>query len=561
MKQNPCEKNSTFPSGNEQSPIVENPLDCENSDDPIITLAKERFNIAAPYPFQRLVINNILCGCGYYGQEVSAEAPKKQIVILPTGAGKSLCFILPGLLISGITLIVYPLLALMTDQARRIESIGAHAVIIRGGQTNGERKELWNKLYTGKARFILTNPEMLCDQEVAKKLQDLHIAHAVIDETHTVSEWGESFRSSYLEIGSNINALSPDQITACTATASPAIIEKIINILFQGQQPHIISGNPDRSNISYQSIPTLSKNHDLASLCKREVCKRPILVFCSSRVGTIQTAYFLTKQLQENTIRYYHAGLSRAERDHIESWFFSSSDGILCTTTAYGMGVDKKNIRTVIHYNLSSSVEAYLQESGRAGRDQDLAKAIVLLGFDDVNTTNCAVNYLDVKEAGMNIRRKTIQSIFLYNSHCRREQLLSALGADCDICFGCDICTHSTILFCDGETEIMRLLQEHPLKFTIEDIIYILKGSLWRHHYERRYWRNRSFGVLKSWTIEEIEQAINTLLAMKVIHISSNILWKYRVKPAVWYRKFHHAKSTETLHGRSLDESAVRAFL
>jgi ATP-dependent DNA helicase RecQ len=428
--------------------------------------AKEYFGLSYLFPYQRLAIANILEAAAGEGEDRASLG--RQIVILPTGAGKSLCFQLPAMLLPGPTLVLYPILSLMADQERRLMERGFSPVMLRGGQTAEEREELWRRVKSGESRFIIANPEVLLTERIAPRLGELGVSHLVIDEAHCVSEWGESFRPSYLRIGEIIEAVKGSRsregpgggellVTAFTATASAPVLEKIEGYIFGGLGARRIIGNPDRSNIIYAARGSILK--DLAVrdfLVKHE---RPAIVFCSSRRGTERMAAFLRNRLSAGSlpgelrlgdlpreeIRFYHAGLSREEKTGVENWFFASKRGVLTATCAYGMGVDKGDIRTVIHRDVPSSVEAYLQESGRAGRDGLASRAILLWGPED------GTGRRETEEEGRAGRFRALLAYGKDTGNCRREALLRLLDYEgngekpagnapeqicCDVCGG-----------------------------------------------------------------------------------------------------------------------------
>jgi ATP-dependent DNA helicase RecQ len=344
--------------------------------DPVTAKCQSVFGIPYPYPWQRLIIAGVL-------DAVTApmREPLRQIAVLPTGAGKSLCWMLPAVLVEGLTIAVFPLLSLMSDQERRLTECGIKSVVLRGGQAKSERKKSWNMLKLGEAKIVLANPEVLQSPEVESRLEKLHPTFLVVDETHTVSQWGESFRPACAEMGRLVKSWEPPAVLALTATAGPHMRERIKELLFNGETPTEALADPDRPAIRYGVYPSLSRSHGLDRLVRD--LPRPAIVFGSTRPNVEQAARMLRRRLKNEEIRYYHAGLSREEKNRLEGWFLSSEDGILCATCAYGMGVDKKNIRTVIHLSPPSSAEAYLQESGRASRDGKGASAWLIMTPED----------------------------------------------------------------------------------------------------------------------------------------------------------------------------------
>ncbi len=397
--------------------------------DEISEAAFQAFKIRALTPWQRLVIANIMDAAKSdtkSSEDGDMDSLKKQIVLLPTGAGKSLCFQVPALLLSGATLVVYPLRSLMSDQERRIKAAGIECAVLRGGQSEDEREAAFSKIENG-AKIIIANPEILVLPKIRARLKKCALAHIVIDEAHCVSEWGDSFRPAYLELGKIIDELNAPVVTAFTATASPEVLSRISDILFGGAA-HIVRGESDRPNIRYCVRKTAAKQQALLQLLPR--CKRPLLIFCSTRRGAEEASRGINACFGRGSARFYHAGLEREEKERIETWFFQSTDGILCATCAYGMGVDKPDIRTVIHVDAPETAERYLQEAGRAGRDGSGANAILLWSQED------CIRFADAakKREGAAMRR------FAETRGCRRLVLLDALGAEKAACSGCDNC-------------------------------------------------------------------------------------------------------------------------
>jgi ATP-dependent DNA helicase RecQ len=453
----------------------------------------------------------------FSGEDEDRESLGRQIVILPTGAGKSLCFQLPAMLLSGPTLVIYPLLSLMADQERRLRERGFAPLTLRGGQGREERDALWKKLRSGESRFIIANPEVLLTRAVAARLGEIGIVHVVIDEAHCVSEWGESFRPAYLEIGKILEAVkgpggTRPLVTAFTATASAAVLEKIERYIF-ASRAHRIIGNPDRSNIRYAAQGCLLRDLAVRDLLRTNL--RPAIVFCSSRTGTEKLARHLRTNVRQNglgdrEIRFYHAGLSREEKTEVESWFFHSGEGVLVSTCAYGMGVDKANIRTVIHRDCPPSVEAYLQESGRAGRDGEASRAILLWGPEDEQAMRRAKTGAD---------RDRLAGLLAYARDavvCRREALLRLLNYEGarespgPVC--CDVCEGTARTRPREEPALLDFFRKNRLRYTPAEAAGILAAS---EHI--------------AWSDSEAKQAIQLLLGDNSLRMLKNPLWKDRL--------------------------------
>jgi ATP-dependent DNA helicase RecQ len=507
----------------------------QEKNDPLTGAVKNLFGLSYLFPYQRLVMTNILEAAQATGipvkwsgesetseteEEPSVSVPLsdrevsgRQIVILPTGAGKSLCFQLPAMLIEGLTLVIYPILSLMADQQRRLSERGFSPVMIRGGQSKEERNEIWQKLENGQSRFIIANPEVLLTPQVKEKLEKIKVVHVVIDEAHCVSEWGESFRPSYLEIGSIINSLNPPLVTAFTATASAPVLEKIKKYIFGDCDVNQIAGNPDRPNIYYTAKGCINRNLAVRDLLVSN--KRPAIVFCSSRPGTEKLARYLRGEIKEmgydwhSEIRFYHAGLSREEKAETEKWLLKNTEAVLCSTCAFGMGVDKADVRTVIHRDCAPSVEAYLQESGRAGRDGEQSKAILLWGPEDETALTRAKT-----PAG----KKRLLALFSYaqdTEHCRRHSLLTMLNYDSGgevpekLC--CDVCEKEAVGNLREEVSTLNFFRKNKRRFTQSEAAGVLAES-----------------ETIRWEKEEASQVIGYLLKAKKLR-RLNFPWKNKL--------------------------------
>ncbi|NLK13386.1 MAG: ATP-dependent DNA helicase RecQ [Spirochaetales bacterium] len=447
--------------------------------DHITSLARERFGINAVRPFQYLVIRRIL-------EEDKKETPHPgMIVTLPTGSGKSLCFMLPTLVVSGLTIIVYPLLALMSDQMRRFEEARIPVLCLKGGQSRKERARILSRL--ADVRALVTNAETLANPGVLSTLLHVPISMIVIDEAHTIERWGSSFRPALRTLSSLIAHLRPRQTLCFTATADDAVINQLNTLFFNGEPAHLVRGSSDRENIAYHSYPALSKSRAITTLLHNP-STRPAIVFAPTRALTERLARYFRISNPALDVRYYHAGLPKDARLAIEEWYYHHPDGVLFSTNAYGMGMDKKNIRTVIHYAPPSDALAFLQESGRAGRDGLPAQSIVLINEAD--------------------RSSPLFPIFNQHERCYRSLLLSLMDEELEHCFGCGVCLNHRILLREGERPILRTIFFNPLKYTPYTLALMLQKKDARVLYS---------GSLSTWRIREIEEAVRTLVAERKI--------------------------------------------
>lgn len=405
-----------------------------------IAQALRAWGVPYLFPYQELVVQGL-----FDRDEV------RQAVILPTGAGKSLCFQLPAALLPHPTLVVYPLRSLTADQRRRAAQAGLPSAVLQGGQTTAQRNRVWESLEAGRIRLLLSNPETLAQPRVLERLRAIPLSHAVVDEAHCVELWGTSFRPGYRQLGSVLTELRVPRITAFTATATGRIVSGWADSIFGGRSFSVIRAPVDRPNIDFVHEPYLSLRKSLPRAVLRE--RRPSVVFCRSREQVRRWAHHLNRETALD-VRFYHAGLSREEKTRVEHWFFGSRDGVLLATNAYGMGVDKPDIRTVFHLEAAPCPEDYLQEAGRAGRDGAPARAVRL------------------------VRSRALEP----PGRCRRASLLDAFEEEA-VCSGCDVCRGQDQAPPQDVGPALRRLAPWVRRFTKDEARTFLSGrvppSLW----------------------------------------------------------------------------------
>jgi ATP-dependent DNA helicase RecQ len=444
-------------------------------------------------------------------------------VVLPTGAGKSLCFQLAALLIDGPTLVLLPLLSLLADQRRRLRDAGVSVAELRGGQEPAERDALFTSLATGRVRLVLATPEACLVEGTLKRLAAAGVAHLVVDEAHCISEWGDSFRPSYLALGALARAIGAPVVTAFTATASEPVLRRIREVLLLGDDCRMVTADPDRPNIRYAVLPVLCRARALECIARDR--PRPLIVFCRTRDGTEVLARETARRLPEAVVLFYHAGLGREERAGIERRFLPSDDAILFATSAFGLGVDKANVRTVVHADVPPSIEAYLQETGRAGRDGAPAEAMLLVSREDERFL------AGLRDARDRDRLERMVGYARSAGICRRRMLLEMMGQPPVACAGCDVCDGTAVEAAEGEREILSLVAAHPRRFGASRAAEVLVGLSTPRTVRGFLDGVRGFGALAGWERGDVEEAIAALAALGRLR-SASWPWRGTLAPA-----------------------------
>jgi len=335
------------------------------------TLAQERFGYDRLHPGQERAIQAVLAG-------------NDTLVVMPTGGGKSAIYQLAASMIEGATVVVSPLLALQRDQVQAIaqQDVG-DAAVINSTLNETERQEAFEHLQTGKLEFIFLAPEQFGNPETLLQLQAADLSLFVVDEAHCVSAWGHDFRPDYLHLSHAIAALGHPRILALTATAAPPIQQEIIHHLGMVESTIIVEGF-DRPNIWLAAERYDDDAEKLDALCDRvDQTDKPGIIYAATRKRTEEIA----QRLADYGIcaSFYHAGMKTGEREQVEVAFMQDDIAVLVATTAFGMGIDKPNVRFVFHADISNSIDSYYQEIGRAGRDGELAKALLFYNPADLN--------------------------------------------------------------------------------------------------------------------------------------------------------------------------------
>ncbi len=384
---------------------------------------------------------------------VAALEGRDSLIVMPTGGGKSLCYQLPGLASEDLTIVVSPLIALMRDQWQRLTAMGRPVTMISSGMDEGDAWAALDDVRSGAARIVYCSPERFASNAFLDALAQRRIDLLAVDEAHCVSEWGHDFRPDYLRLPQIAERLGRPTVMACTATATVPVAREIAS-RFGMRDPLQVRSGFDRPNLSFDVVPlegTGSKARRQAVLEAglKDPANRPAIVYCGTRKDTEE----VTETLREAGIaaRAYHAGMEPGERSAVQGRFMAGGEGnldVIVATNAFGMGVDKADVRSVWHMTIPTSVEAYYQEAGRGGRDGLPARAVLLALKADLGRL---VRFNEQRKGDPELAiahergwrsYHTIKS-FIYDERCRRRALLDhfsdrAAGAPLERC--CDVC-------------------------------------------------------------------------------------------------------------------------
>jgi len=409
---------------------------------------------------------------------VAAVASGQNVLaIMPTGGGKSLCFQLPALLRDGVTVVISPLIALMRDQVRGLREAGVCAGALTSGNTQEETDAVWTDLEAGRLKLLYLAPERLASGGVVGMLRRVGVSLIAVDEAHCVSQWGHDFRPDYLRIGDLRQALDVP-LAAFTATADSETRQEIITRLFDGRVPQSFLHGFDRPNIHLTFSP---KDRPRAQILAFVAARRGQsgIVYCGTRAKTESLAAGL-REAGHNAC-HYHGGMEAEARRDVETRFSQEDGLIVVATVAFGMGVDKPDIRWVAHADLPKSIEAYYQEIGRAGRDGAPAETLTLFGPDDIRLRRSQIDegLAPVERRDADHGRLNALLGLAEAMTCRRQTLLAYFGEASEPCGHCDLCDTPVETF-DG-TEAVRKALSAALRtgewFGSGHLIDILIGS------------------------------------------------------------------------------------
>jgi ATP-dependent DNA helicase RecQ len=374
----------------------------------------------------------------------AALAGRDVFAVMPTGSGKSMCYQLPALVAGGLTLVVSPLIALMRDQVGQLTRAGVAAASLNSMNSEAEAGEAWDRLNAGDLRLLFVSPERLAGDGLVSRLRRLGVTRLAIDEAHCVSQWGHDFRPEYRLLAKAREALGGVPVTALTATADRQTREDIAQQLFP-KPPHSVVHSFDRPNLKLAFAPKDQPRRQIDEFLRRHRGGSGI-VYCSSRGRTEKLAEGL-REKGWNALAY-HAGMEQGLRNRNQDVFLQEDGVVICATIAFGMGINKPDVRFVVHADMPGSIESYYQEIGRAGRDGLPADTLTLYGIDDMALRRRQIDEKAIDDERRRIEHKRLNAMIdlCESALCRRSALLAYFGEETPACrhgsapFRCDLC-------------------------------------------------------------------------------------------------------------------------
>jgi ATP-dependent DNA helicase RecQ len=426
---------------------------------------QELFGLDEFRPAQRAVIEDVLAG-------------RDVLCVMPTGAGKSLCYQLPAAVQGGLTVVVSPLISLMEDQVQQLRDEGISAALLNSSLTPAMQREAMQQIENGFEGLLYVAPERFFAPNFQPLMQRINVKLLAIDEAHCISQWGHDFRPEYLRLGEVRKRLNSPPTIALTATATEDVRADIVRGLAL-REPTIVVTGFDRPNLSYQSlrIPKVAaKDLEVIRMIEKEPGSS--IVYCATRRAVDEVAQMLANRFPRRNVFAYHAGMDAAERTANQEKFMQTPHAVAVATNAFGMGINKPDIRLVVHYNLPGTLEAYYQEAGRAGRDGMPSRCVVLFSYQDRYTHEFFIDKIgqdggdpdQIATLKARARDKLELMIRYAQTHrCRRKMILDYFGDESDVIgCRCDVCAGEL-----GLTDAAAPAVEVP-----EDVVKLMRQLL-----------------------------------------------------------------------------------
>ena len=478
-------------------------------------LLKKYFGFDSFRPLQEEIITTSLAG-------------RDVVALLPTGGGKSLCYQLPALARDGLTIVVSPLIALMKDQVDALEAIGYPAAAIHGGMSQEERSQVRDRLAAGELRLLFTAPERLVNTGLLDVLAQVGVKRFAVDEAHCISQWGHDFRPEYRQLALLRDRFPSASIHAFTATATPQVRSDIARQL-NLRDPVQLVGTFDRPNLVYRVVPRTDRIAQTLAILGRHRGEASI-VYCISRKETEKLAARLAAE--GLLARPYHAGLDAKERNKTQEAFTRETIDVVVATVAFGMGIDRSDVRLVLHTSLPKSLEAYQQETGRAGRDSLAAECVLLYSSADVFSweslvrKSAAESELEPEEQERLIASQMEHLLsmrrYAQAARCRHAALSEYFGQSypAAACGACDVCLGETDSLPDATVTAQKILScvaRVQERFGVRHVCEVLRGAKTDAVLRHRHDGLSTFGLLAAVDQRTAENLVHQLLDQELL--------------------------------------------
>lgn len=452
---------------------------------------------------------------------------KDTLAVMPTGGGKSLCYQIPALYLSGVTLVISPLISLMHDQVMNLKEYGVEAVFLNSSLSYSESQKTKARILKGEIKLIYVSPEGILSANLASFFEQVKISLIAIDEAHCVSQWGHEFRKDYTRLGELKEKFPGVPVIALTATADDKTRVDISQQLSL-ETPKVFVSSFDRPNIKYMILERSDEIKQLNEFIKAFHSQDTGIVYCLSRDKVERVAAAL-KKLGHPAVPY-HAGLSQQERTKNQSLFNTEEKIIVVATIAFGMGIDRPDVRFVAHLDLPKSIESYYQETGRAGRDGKPSNAWMIYGLQDVVKLSQMLETTDADESYKKVARHKLDSMLALceTGSCRRNYLLGYFGQKSSAgCGNCDTCMEPPVLW-DATLDAQKILStiyRTQQVYGAGHVIDVIRGSKSTKMTERKHDELSVYGIGKDKPKDHWNSVLRQLLNLNFISIKN---WEYR---------------------------------